>query len=873
MKSTTSIKIVITLIIRFVVSDRGHVVDIDIMTTPPTELTSDDIELDGRVGRLRICDPTKIATRVRFSSFPKCPETKDYNTGQQTVEGGTAILFKPNLVQVTAHGYKCYQVRSVRRSVTNALGLQSSVPANWKDIDERQPVDVETCKRWVKDRECKTYQKHDRVTHYNTPVWSTLPESKHEVMKFQFIRQDANSEYLATKREVVAGTLWSNIVETTTYNCHLETLKIISNAPYNIIRTAEGIIGVKKRIFSLDDSVVTDEATYIWRKPDPPNLCDYIVDEIHSDTVVKQFMDGESHFYLILTEAQHSMYINPKKQKIHLGNESYHAYCITTALSEFDKSELYIMPSGLLVGYIGPNTTREEIHNEIINKTGGDLRRSVNMNDRKEGEDDPTEGDDAFFESNGESKKQRKKRKKRLVGVEPFSPRNAGWMIGDEKITASIRYFFENKIKNWTQSISKQQFEVWCANALYRHTLARTLSNMNPSEVLSAYMGQDILARKMGDLFEISQCRYVTKREYRVLPTLRVPGDTDMCYTRPLISIYDSLHNKDEIGQVLYNKQIIFPPVMSEACKSNSLFYFYIQNMMYIYKNYQLVYGPSGISIPQYNINSVRAPNGTVVNTTVIDERQKDPTQAMIDTLSKLQVEELGVRDIDIPNAIEPMNIKVALHKPSYSFRELDDVISPYDAMLAANYRRRNDQKLQQFINAYTRTVRQEPSMAEINEAFEDAFIKMGTGILGIGNLITNTMNGFTQVFFGAVDWVISNIENLIVQICLSLLTIVIITGGIYGFVCFIGMIYAHTKQGMMFVVQKTNERIQYHREKDFNQREYNRGTQGHINGLVDEFHEYHDEDSSDSDEYEAIDNSFIGRNHETICLLKKDGT
>ena len=126
------------------------------------------------IERLRICDPNKVSSRIKFASFPKCPTPKDYDKGQRSIEGGTVLTFKPNLVKITARGYRCYIVRSVRRTVTNHIGLSVSKPSNWEDIDEKRPVTPEACRKWKKEKRCTVHTKHYRITDHYSTLFSAL---------------------------------------------------------------------------------------------------------------------------------------------------------------------------------------------------------------------------------------------------------------------------------------------------------------------------------------------------------------------------------------------------------------------------------------------------------------------------------------------------------------------------------------------------------------------------------------------------------------------------------------------------------------------------------------------------------------------------
>ena len=350
------------------------------------------------IERLRVCDPNKVLYRVKFASFPKCPTPTDYGDGERSYVGGTALTFKPNLYQVKANGHRCYIVRSVRRTVTNHIGMVS-MPANWVDIDEKRPVSAETCRLWRDNRKCTVNTFHYRITDYYPTIFSSLPQNKTEEMELKLIKQFADNEkFYASKNEITAASLWNNIAETVTTNCFLETTTISSNAPYNRLVTTNGDIGVKERIFSLDDSLVTDTDTYVWKKPDPPRLCDYILHEVHRGNVVKQKMKNSTAFYLVLSEAKRSFYITPETQRIFLNDTNiYHTYCITTALTQFNKSEIYAMPYGMLVAYIPTEISVQEIHDEIASKAGENLRRSLPMKDRNDGEDDGLNEEEEMF--------------------------------------------------------------------------------------------------------------------------------------------------------------------------------------------------------------------------------------------------------------------------------------------------------------------------------------------------------------------------------------------------------------------------------------------------------------------------------------------
>ena len=230
-----------------------------------------------------------------------------------------AFIFKRNL-KVTAHGFMCYAVRSVRRRISKHIGLA----ANWVDMDvEKIPVSVETCRHWEKENRCN------------------INSSREEM-----------------------GSLGNNSLESVTTNCFLEETTFSWMFPYPIveIKTREGernLILINETI-SHSDSLVRDTVTYIWKKPDLSKFCDYILSSVHIGDVY-----WHSPF-LLLPKAKQTFYIPPQTPKVFLNDTSiFHSYCITKALAQYTKSaesaEIYAMNTGLLIAYIpGDDDLKEE---------------------------------------------------------------------------------------------------------------------------------------------------------------------------------------------------------------------------------------------------------------------------------------------------------------------------------------------------------------------------------------------------------------------------------------------------------------------------------------------------------------------------------
>lgn len=726
---------------------------------------------EDNVGKLRICDKTKIAALVRFSAFPKCPDFNDVDDTDMYEVGGRMFRFKPNMIAIKQKIIKCYRIVSTRYLDRDAWG-QVMDSFGYKQTDVKEPIDQAECERMQRTKKGKVELKVEKMTSY----WCGWGTS---------YGNDIDEYRKLTRKEVVAGNNGAvygtdldtdgrncmyNRVKTTIINHFMEEVEITSQSPYDSFLTPTGLVPTKiRKVFIKQTGVTAHDGVYVWNKIQFPKLCDYILDQIHNNTIKQSMKSNKEHHFFIMPDEKKN-YVVRKNSMMNdvLNKNNDHLYCISAILANYTGVELYPVDSGLILGYVPSSIEVEDLHQAIVNGTGDKLRRSLHMKDRREGEDDtlptPEEMKDSGTIGN------RKKREVYDAMRQRVLLQNAAWMIGDQDLRAELRYFVSTAITNWTNSLVQKDFERWCREAKDKHIQMKEAAREKPSETLTRYFGRDVSAVPLGDIYQIHQCRYLQKGDFSIVPSLEPPEElnANWVYNRPLVSVFNPKYNRYDLGQILPNQEVVFPPVLRKTLigkeDKQPFRYFIVNNEMYVFYLNQLVYG-------------------TGMNNSFISEKllkkvdmNDTKTQQVVKSLLRANIIELNIKSSDVEQILPFIDNKVSPYKPPYDIDELEDMLTVEDALMMNNRYKESVAAMEKYIASISGKVLN--SGPDINQIMGGIVSGLGEVIKGVGKAIFGLGDFLKSIF----NWFVENFHHFIVQLLILIMSIVIIIGGIYGF-------------------------------------------------------------------------------------------
>ena len=738
--------------------------------------------------QLRYCPTDKLGGIVSFSATPKCPDPKDLANETNTEKGGTLFVFKPNIVTVETMGYRCYILKSVRWLDTDAWG-HSYVTAGKSDIDTMEPVPAEKCKEWTETKKCTTasYAVKDNIyANRWCGVINSIP-SDSEKFKISTLERDEKMNKVditlyRTTRPILIARCMYNTVKSITQNCFMEEIKLKSSAPYKVIYGPNGMLTKKDRIFTKQTNHMATDSTYVWTRPPKPRVCDYILKAVYRNvTLNKDKNDNGKTLYVIVGEIKQNFVLH-ENQRVFIANDSYHDYCITTALDGYNRVKLY-GTHGALFGYASPQVTIDEINDIIVNKTGKLIRRSLDVTDREEDKDeDMTLEENDQYENSvlGPGHKRRllfdrraHVRRKRALQytAELYSPKDSAWLLGDQQIMSTMRYYI-HAVSVFSEELARENFNSWCHMAKYKHQTDKRLARAFPSEIISKKMGYEVYARSIGDVYQIFRCRNVEIGEYTIIPTLRPPEQVnrkgvDFCYNRPLVMIYEPSVNNYILAQISMNQKLVIPPTYTETCIHNRLFYFVINGELFIYYNYNLVFtmGVNGERKAKTKIHG----NYTIT----ISEEEAEA----ISVLTGENVHEIDINDNDLPKTVTFTDSDVPILEPAYSDEELKSQMSIEDVFQAANRDRLNRKVINQFTREFTEVAWGDVTLEDVNKILSG----IGKGVVSFLDKLANKVADF---FFGFIKWFLGAIKHIVMQLVVIILVImtlfVVIVGTFY---------------------------------------------------------------------------------------------
>lgn len=738
----------------------------------------------GMTGNLRFCDESKIARFVRFADHPACPT--DTNGGiEETHEHGSVIMFKPNPAVTRVQGFSCYWRVSFRRTyMTWTFTKQTLV--QW---DRNEEVPEAMCREWWIEKRC------DRIL--ATDHYPPQPYDRRE--KVEMKRASRDGLYMTNSPPYMVH-WYVKSHDYYTYNCVGEETTIISAPPYREIATTTGgtvAYDIKRGNFSIQNKHLfesgghfvdhSDHKRYVWDPVEASNLCTYVLHEIHQN-VSRVYLNEDGNvplpgeeinrvhnpndtFYFVLHKKRRYMHIDPEKHRINQIEDIDHPYCISRDIGTQSDTELFHTSGGGIAAFIShednETSTIDAITNHVLREgTPVDVEKSILMPQSQNLIQMPCESNDDECKQDRERLQKKGKKHDRSKRAPPAL--RAGYLLGDEAIIEQVRYFMAGSVRRWQSSAQRANFKAWCEQNLYDHKVAKALSTIDPSPVLSAYLDEDVFARARGDVYAISQCRQLKNGEYKILPTLRGAGGTkkpttgdehkeeetglshQLCFTRPIVIFNDSHTDKEVKGQMMLDGRIIIPPAMTETCNPPSLLHFFVSGRRYTFKNYELINPPTGRA-GRCNSNNTSPSNDTPV---CHDEDNTNYHITEIDFNSKVQ-----------PDLVPPIDGSVPVYRPFYTDKESRSQLSFMDMLVIANRRR----VLDNVVTDFMASIEAHRGGHGGNTGFDVDVVE--DALTGVG--------WFIGEVWGFITTILANVTGRLFAIILALCVII---GGIYAF-------------------------------------------------------------------------------------------
>ncbi|AMA67368.1 envelope glycoprotein B [Vespertilionid gammaherpesvirus 1] len=187
------------------------------------------------------------------------------------------------------------------------------------------------------------------------------------------------------------------------------------------------------------------------------------------------------------------------------------------------------------------------------------------------------------------------RRKREAVGVSGTEGSS------EESVAASQVQFAYDSLRNSINKVLEELSRAWCREQHRASMMWFELSKINPTSVMSAIYGKPVAARFLGDVLSVSDCVIVDQNSVYVQKGLRVPGENELCYTRPSVS-FKFINGTDTFsGQMGSRNEILLSTSLVENCRANTEHYFQVGDQMFIYKDYVYVNSVNMSSIPTLN--------------------------------------------------------------------------------------------------------------------------------------------------------------------------------------------------------------------------------------------------------------------------------
>nr|BEG23000.1 glycoprotein B [Macronycteris gammaherpesvirus 1] len=156
----------------------------------------------------------------------------------------------------------------------------------------------------------------------------------------------------------------------------------------------------------------------------------------------------------------------------------------------------------------------------------------------------------------------------------------------ESSIATSQLQFAYDSLRNSINKVLEDLSRAWCREQYRTAMMWFELSKINPTSVMSAIYGRPVSAKFIGDVISVSDCIIIDQTKVSIHKTLRVPGQNNMCYTRPLVSFNFVNGSETFSGQLGSRNEILLSTSLVETCRESCEHYFQFGDQMYKYVDY-----------------------------------------------------------------------------------------------------------------------------------------------------------------------------------------------------------------------------------------------------------------------------------------------
>ena len=467
------------------------------------------------------CKDDEVIESVVFEDQPRCLPP---NTNPESIVNGTVYLFKPNLKQLDIPAYRC-EKKVTRVTTVNECAFwicSSDALPQYEYFSE--PVSPDTCKKWIETKSC-----------------SECSGSKEECR----LRQMSEGLYHSNAQiRIEEETTGFGVARWTgdSINCQLSEGNISLKRPWKKIVSSWGTL----QGLDHQTSYQTDSFTLVWKREiNELDTCSYV---LHSEN--GGFLNSfEEVKQLLIPDLQMLFTISSDIKNLY----TLKSECLDASIAQF--ADVYALPGDMIAVFVAT-----DIDGEIVFQGDNKIPLHGHMN----GSSILTEIENY---ERGEISRVRSKRDVALA-IDVYANFNEAKIAYFANLL--LKYQYENAVDMVSRICEKslQLFAIWKLQA-----------EINPSAVVSHFLGRDVVVKREGNRYNILSC--VTVSEYTVLPSMR--ESSEKCYSRPLLVLEQ---NPDIIFQLGKNNRIISPPIYFEKCLTRSKANFEIDDKIYQFVDY-----------------------------------------------------------------------------------------------------------------------------------------------------------------------------------------------------------------------------------------------------------------------------------------------
>lgn len=101
--------------------------------------------------------------------------------------------------------------------------------------------------------------------------------------------------------------------------------------------------------------------------------------------------------------------------------------------------------------------------------------------------------------------------------------------------TFAMLQFAYDKIQKHVNTLIGNLLEAWCEMQNRQLVVWHEMKKLNPGSLMTSMYGHVVAARLLGDVLAVSKCIEIPIENVQMQDSMRVPGEPDICYVRPVL--------------------------------------------------------------------------------------------------------------------------------------------------------------------------------------------------------------------------------------------------------------------------------------------------------------------------------------------------